>query len=242
MNGAPLVAVHQPNFFPWLGFFDKFSRADVFILLDDAQYPRSAKGTWTNRVSVLVQGRRHWLTAPVDRSGGALPINHVRMAPGAAWKRKLLATLRHSYSRAPWFVEAWRHVEPLVANPDEMLWRYNMTGIKALAELLGLDTSKIRLASEFGVVETGTARLTALALAAGGGGYLCGDGADGYQDDGLFAREGLELRRQNFVHPFYPQSGNGEFVPGLSVLDALFNLGAEGAGELLRNRREESHE
>ena len=241
MNGAPLVAVHQPNFFPWLGFFDKLSRADVFILLDDAQFPRSAKGTWTNRVSVLVQGRRHWLTAPVDRSGGAQPINQVRTAPGAAWKMKLLATLRHSYSRAPRFAEAWKHVEPLVVNPDEMLWRYNLIGIKALAGLLGLDTSKIRLASEFGVAETGTARLAALVLAAGGGSYLCGDGADGYQDDGLFARVGLELRRQNFVHPVYPQSGNAEFVLGLSVLDALFNLGAEGARELI-NRREKSHE
>ena len=63
-----LVAIHQPNFFPWLGYFDKIRRADFFILLDDVQYPKTGAGSWSNRVKVMINGEGRWLTAPVDRS------------------------------------------------------------------------------------------------------------------------------------------------------------------------------
>ena len=62
-----IVAIHQPNFFPWLGFFDKIARADVFCLLDNVQFPKTG-GTWINRVQLWINGKAAWATAPVDRS------------------------------------------------------------------------------------------------------------------------------------------------------------------------------
>jgi len=242
VNSAPLVAIHQPNFFPWLGFFDKFARCDVFILLDDVQFPRMSKGVWTNRVAVRVQGRAKWITAPVDRTMGVLPVNRVKTSSSSDWRGGMLATLRHSYARAPRFRDVWEMVEALAANPEDALWSYNAAAIEAIVHALGLDASKIRLASSYNVSGSGTARLVALTRAAGGGGYLCGDGAGGYQEDTLFAEAGLELRRQHFNHPVYSQHGGGEFIPGLSVLDALFNIGLDGVAVLLLNQREKSHE
>ena len=62
-----VVAIHQPNFFPWLGYFDKIRRSDIFILLDDVQFSKTG-GVWSNRVKVLINGEGRWLTAPVERN------------------------------------------------------------------------------------------------------------------------------------------------------------------------------
>jgi hypothetical protein len=87
--------------------------------------------------------------------------------------------------------------------------------------------------SELNVNGAATDLLIATTKAVGGTAYLSGDGADGYQQDGRFAEEGLELQFQSFAPQPYPQIGSKEFVPGLSVLDALFNLGFEGTAALL---------
>ena len=89
-----VVAIHQPNFLPWLGFFDKLARADVFVLLDSVQFPRTSKGTWINRVKLLVGGRKQWATVPIVRSeGSVLPIAEVRIDEAQPWRKKLLRTI-----------------------------------------------------------------------------------------------------------------------------------------------------
>ena len=69
----------------------------------------------------------------------------------------------------------------------------------------------------------------------GGNVYLCGGGAVGYQKDEVFESSGINLLYQNFLHPAYPQFTSNEFVSGLSVVDALMNLGFEGVQRLLQN-------
>jgi len=72
--GGRVVAIHQPNFLPWLGYFDKLARADTFVLLDSVQFPKR-NGTWMNRVKLLVGGEPGWITVPIVRAyhglGGA---------------------------------------------------------------------------------------------------------------------------------------------------------------------------
>jgi hypothetical protein len=63
---------------------------------------------------------------------------------------------------------------------------------------------------------------------------MCGGGASGYLEDKAFAVVGVELRYQSFAHPIYTQHGEREFIPGLSVVDALMNLGFDGVSQLLR--------
>ena len=85
-----LVAIHQPNFLPWLGYFDKLARADVFVLLDDAQFPKKG-GTWVNRARLLVSGRPDWVTVPVDRSyHGTRTIIEMQIDDARPWRRKLI--------------------------------------------------------------------------------------------------------------------------------------------------------
>ena len=85
--GQRLVAIHQPNFLPWLGYFDKLARADVFILLDTVQFPKKA-GSWMNRARLLVGGEPSWITVPVVRSYHGL-----RSTRAGAGDRKCYARL-----------------------------------------------------------------------------------------------------------------------------------------------------
>ena len=226
-----LVAIHQPNFFPWLGYFDKLARADVFVLLDDAQFPKKG-GTWVNRVRLLVNENPAWVTVPVVRSyHGVREIREMRIDEQTPWRDKLMATLQASYGRAPHADEVMPLLTELIANRTDELSEYNRAAIVALAGALGLETELV-LSSSLGATSQATERLIELVRAVGGTAYLSGGGAEGYQQDELFSAAGLELVQQGFEPPTYPQPVS-EHVPGLSVIDALFACGVEGTRGLL---------
>jgi WbqC-like protein family len=226
-----LVAIHQPNFFPWLGYFDKLARADVFILLDDVQFPKKG-GTWVNRVRLLVNGKPSWVTVPVDRSyHGVREIREMRIDEQRPWRRKLLATLQASYGAAPHYETVSPLLSELIGNPTDALAQYNHASITALAQAIGL-TTELVLSSSLGVAGQATERLIELVEAVGGSRYLSGGGAAGYQEDELFAEAGVELVEQGFEPPIYPQLADAP-VSGLSVIDALLNCGFQGTRRLL---------
>lgn len=220
-----LIAIHQPNFFPWLGYFDKIRRADAFIFLDDVQFPKTG-GSWLNRVKILQQGKARWLTAPIERNySGTRLVSEMRFAGQDDWREKTLKTLQAAYGRAPYYDATMALVAPLIGNPDDDLAAYNIHAITALCAALGLQHVPLRRSADFALTATATERLIMLTQTMDGTGYLCGGGAEGYQDDALFATAGLTLDYQNFSSWVYPQVGATEFVAGLSVLDALMQVG-----------------
>jgi hypothetical protein len=228
------VAIHQPNFFPWLGYFDKLARSDVFVSLDHVQLPKTGSGTWINRVKLLIGGADRWVTAPIRRGHGLQTILEAEFDSSTPWRRKTLASLQGSYKKAPHYAEAMAVVEPLIANPDDRVAEYNLAATRGIAAALGLDTGKIVRSSELAHQGASNELLISLTRAVGGTAYVAGGGAGGYQQDELFAAAGVGLEYQGFSHPTYRQHGApGEFVAGLSVIDALMNLGLSGTRELL---------
>ena len=216
------VGIHQPNFLPWLGYFYKMFHSDVFVLLDDVQVP---KGGYFNRTAVLVQDRPLWLTVPVLR--GEARIDRVRQA-NTRWTEKHLKTLEQNYRNAP-FVKDYigaisetigRHAGGAVADLNTDL-------IKLISEWLGIG-SRIVKSSDFGVEKTSDDRLIRLVQAVGGTHYLSGKGGENYQDPEKFFAAGVGLLYSGFQSTPHVQTGGQEFVPGLSVVDALFNIGADG--------------
>lgn len=228
-----LVAIHQPNFFPWLGYFDKISRADVFVILDNVQFQKTG-GTWSNRVMLNVGGQGRWVTAPVVRSfHGVKRIDEVEFNESTPWRVQLLKTIETNYRRARFFEEVFAWLRPLIVNETRHLCTYNMAAIRTIAAALGLSVAKLTKASDLPADGRATELLAGLVKAVGGTHYLAGGGAQGYQQDTLFERAGLGLVYQYFQHPVYLQPGRREFVPGLSVIDALMNCGAPGTRALL---------
>lgn len=232
LEARKLVAIHQPNFFPWLGYFNKIARADVFIVLDNVQFSKTG-GTWSNRVRILLEGRPTWATLPVERSfHGVRLVREMRVADGP-WRIRLLRTFQGAYRRAPHFDEVFPLVEELIETPTDMVAEFNLAAVRALTGRLGLDPGKLIVGSTLGVEGAGTDLLVNAVRAVGGSGYLCGGGAQGYQDDERFAPAGIELVQQEFQHPVYAQLRAGEFVPGLSIIDALMNCGFPGTRDLI---------
>lgn len=232
-HNSIIAAAHQPNFFPWLGWFDKLSRADIFIILDDVQFPRCT-GSWGNRVKIQYNSKEKWLTASTDKNfHGFRKFNETRMADHLPWREKCMDMLEHAYRRSPWHEEVQSFLHPLLTNPCGDLVQYNMRGILAIADILGLDKGKFVLASQFKVKSSGTLRLIELAQAAGADAYMCGGGAGKYQEDLCFKQHNIGLLAQNFQHPRYLQFHQlDNFLPGLSIIDALFCLGLQGVGEI----------
>ena len=221
------VAIHQPNFFPWLGYFDKIARSDVFIFLDHVQYPKTG-GSWSNRVKLLLGEEARWMTAPVERDfHGVRAINEMAFKNDTPWRSNLLKSLVANYVKAPFFRETRELIEPLLLSPENNIAKYNGAAVIAIAKCLELPIEKILWSSDMGVDKQGNEMLIALTRAAGGGAYMCGGGAQGYQDDDAFAAAGVNLIYQDFRHPVYPQVGCKDLVSGLSVIDALMNIGVD---------------
>lgn len=230
---ARIVAIHQPNFLPWLGYFDKIARADVFILMDNVQFPKTG-GTWTNRVQILLSGRPDWLTAPVERSfHGVREIREIQIDDAISWRDKALRSIQMSYARAPYFDTVFPLLRELLLEPVQSLSALNVLGIRAIAGRLGLDCGKLVLGSTLDAAGASTDLLISMVRAVGGTAYLCGGGAGGYQEDDKFAAAGIALVYQSFQHPVYEQRKAGDFVPGLSIVDALMYRGFGGTASLL---------
>jgi hypothetical protein len=233
-RGLTVVAIHQPNFLPWLGWFDKLARADVFVLLDHVQFPRTSRGTYVNRVKLLVSGKESWVTAPIVRSTGSVQrIDEVRVDDSQLWREKLLRTVEHNYRRAGAFDEVFPLLRETLEQPTDRLAELNEQGVRRIARALGLDESKLVRSSSLDASSHATDLLIELTKAVGGTTYLAGNLAGAtYQEDEKFAQAGIELRYQRFEHPWY-QRRVEPFVPGLSILDPLLNVGTEGTRALL---------
>lgn len=215
-----ICAIHQPNFFPWLGYFDKIRRADIFVFLDAVDYAKSGSGMgcWSNRVRVDLQGRPGWFGCPVRRQPGPQPIREVRIDDTKPWRRKLLRTLEVNYGGAPGLAGTMDLLRPLFAHPTDNLAAFNEQAIRGIAEALGLHCRFVRQ-SDLPVAGKATGLLIEIVRAVGADAYLGGDGASGYQQDAIFAEHGIELLRQGFVPR--PYRDPERFLPGLSVIDYL---------------------
>jgi hypothetical protein len=230
-----IVAIHQPNFFPWLGYFNKINKADVFILLDNVQFSKTG-GTWTNRVKIVMNDQAQWLTMPIIRNyHGLRLIKDMEINNLTDWRAKMLKTIEQNYRHRPYFKEEWDYLQTLINYDTENLCKYNIHAIHSLAGHLGLDVSKLVIGSTLNGAGKATDLLIAMTSAVGGTAYLCGGGAESYQENEKFALAGIELIYQNFKHPEYSQGETKKFIPGLSIIDVLFNCGLEATTKLVHS-------
>lgn len=228
-----IVAIHQPNFFPWLGYFDKIVNSDCFILLDDVQFPKK-NGTWINRVQLFVSGEGRWVTAAIKRDyHGTLNVNQMTFDEKTPWRQKILKTIEGNYKKTSFYDENIEFITSLINNPECNIAYYNINNIIAISEYLGIDTNKFKLSSEFEINSFATQRIIDLVKSCMGDVYYCGGGATGYQKDELYEVNGIQLLYQNYSHPEYAQRGNLPFVKGLSIIDTLINIGKEKTKDLI---------
>ncbi|MDA9272122.1 WbqC family protein [bacterium] len=193
-----ICAIHQPNFFPWAGFFDKIRQADIFIFLDDVAYPKSGSGagSWCNRVQLLSSGEPDWYGLPIKREAGVQLIQDVHFLNQSHVLKKMKKKLEHNYKKYPYFSETMAILEPLLLHNETNLAAYNIHSIVTLSKTLGFKTKFIKQ-SELKHSRQSNELLIELIQQVGADSYLCGNGASGYQNDTLFLEAGIQLVYQD---------------------------------------------
>jgi len=218
-----IVAIHQPNYLPWIGYFDKIKKSDIFIFMDNVQYTR---GTWINRCQVKNNKGWQWLTIPVITSGVfGQKINEAKIDNKLDWISTHFGAIETNYKKSLYFDRYYPYIKEILERKIGNLADLNMKLIEKISELLKLKTKFIK-GSELDTVGKATDLLINMVKAVGGDSYLCGGGAEGYQENKKFNQNGLKLIYQNFKHPVYKQMF-GDFLPGLSIIDYLFNTGGK---------------
>lgn len=218
------VAIHQPNFLPWPGYFHKLLNCDVFIFLDDAQFPRGK--SYVSRVPVKSPCGPLWLTIPVQGKGDFSPIKNTAMVEPEKWRNKHLKTLRACYARAPFFQEYFPLVQRAYNQAHRLLADFNISLITGLADTFSCPARMVRSSGLVLDYDGTLDHLVKLVKCLGGTRYLTGTGRGTLRhlDQSAFAREGIEVVFQSFVHPEYPQLW-GKFIPNMSIADMIFNCG-----------------
>ena len=216
-----IVSIHQPNYFPWLGYFHKIKKSDIFILMDNAQY---TKGSWINRSKVKNKNNWQWLTVPVITSNSfGQKIKDAKIDYKKKWVENHLGIIRENYKETPHFKDYYFFIKEILEKNIENLSDLNIEIIKKIMNLLEIKT-KIIKGSTLNVKGKSTDLLVSMTKAVEGDIYLSGNGSDEYLDSEKFNKNNLKLIFQEFKHPVYRQNSK-EFIPGLSIIDALMNCG-----------------
>lgn len=230
------IGIHQPNFLPWLGIFNRIALVDTFVLFDHVQAPQGK--SWFTRNRILIQGEARWLTLPRETAGrSGQAIKDVRIHYDAVFPGKHLRTLNAEYGRHAHYPEVSGFVEQLYDREWQFVADLNEAFITGVSHRIGLRTSFVRSSDLLEVdISLRDRRGNDLVLktceAAGGSEYVSGEGCLDFIEPEAFADAGIRFFFQNFVHPVYPQR-HSCFVPNLSVIDALCCVGFEGVAELV---------
>ena len=233
------IAILQPHYLPWIGYFEMIDRVDEFWLFDDVDF---IKREWKNRNRIrgTPDGTEaKWLTVGIERSSQrGTPIAEARLATETDWRQRHLDAFREVYRHAPHFERAASLLERGLAGQHATLGDLNAALLSDLCRALGIHTP-LRRTSTLTVAGVKTERLVAVCRAVGATHYLANDRSADYLDLDLFTRAGIELEYQAYAHPEYPQRSRGAdlpFLSHLSVLDLIANHGPS-ALEIIRSGR-----
>ena len=212
-----IVTIHQPDFFPWLGFFDRWQKSNLYIILDDVQFIRRG---WQHRDKIKTQNGVEWLTVPVIKKGQYYQqVRDVRINNNIDWRDRHLTTIQANYKDAPNFEPLFHKITIIYDKNYSLLIDFNIDILHLIASALGIQTPTV-FASDFNINTSSSQKLVDLVKQVGGTHYMTGLGAQEYLTESLFIRENIPVIWQQFVHPVYTQL-YGAFIPLLSSLDFL---------------------
>ena len=214
-----IIAIHQPNYIPWLGYFYKIYQCETFVFHDDVQF--SKKGTH-NYHYIKTKDERLRLKIPVIEHQGTL-INEVIIKNNINWKSEHLHRIKDSYRKAPYFNEVYADFEYLLSNEQTNLAVFNIEIIKFICSKFGIERDYIN-ASDLNLKSVRAEKVLDILSALGATTYYSGTGAAIYQNDDDFKERNIQLKYSNYKPFEYPQFW-GEFESNVSILDYLMHCG-----------------
>ena len=219
------VAIHQPDYIPYLGFFYKMYKSDLFIYLDDAQFSNEAAHNF-NKIKTPQGVLR--VKFPVEMKFGD-PINHVRPKDELKWKEKHLKTIEMNYKKAPFFSDIYPSLKEVYLNDYSNVADLNIALNTFISNQFGIKP-KIFRSSELLSHAKKEERVIDLSLEVGATAYISGNGARVYQDESHFNERGLKLEYMDYSPIEYPQLW-GDFIENMEI-GSFLELDLRDTGEL----------
>ncbi len=220
-----IVTIHQPEHLIWLGLINKIKQADAFVLLDTVQYE---KGYFQNRNKIRTRNGWTWLTVPLIKHSSSLNIKDIKISYVEDWQKRYLCLIRANYGKSRFFNNYFPEIEKIINKRYEYLADLNIALINYILVSFGIVGKQIIRSSDLSLpfIKGGSEVNLAICQELGADTYLSGPTGVTYlrQDD--YVKSGIKIIFHHFDHPIYTQQV-GEFLPGMSSLDALFNLGDE---------------
>ena len=215
------IAIHQPNYIPWLGYFDKLKKSDLFVLLDDVQY---SGDKISSRNLIRTSNGIQYLSIPIRKRRELLC--NIEIDNSKNWRHDHWKSIKNNYGKSKGWIEFSKEIEKVYSCEWYKLVDINIEFIKLICNKLEINTEIVRsstLNKNFGVKSE---RILNICKYFDAEIFLSGNGAKEYLDVKAFNENGIEIEFQKFTHPIYKQI-NEPFITNLSAIDFLLQCGKE---------------
>lgn len=217
------VGIIQSNYIPWRGYFDFIDDVDVFVFYDDVMYGHGKR--WRNRNKIKTRYGTRWITVPLRHGKGTRLINEVAIDYSNNWQVAHVNQLYENYRTAPYWNRYIEKFAAIIEKQYSNISDLNVILCRWIMEVLEINT-QIRLSQEFELKGDKRERPMDLLLKLGATSYLTGPNTESYTDLDLFRINNIDLEFKSYDYESYQQLW-GRFLPEVSVLDLLFNMGPQ---------------
>jgi hypothetical protein len=213
------VTVHQPAYLPWLGYFDKIKRSDIYIFLDSVQFE---KRSFINRNKIKTPNGSMWITVPVyTKNYRKSNLQYTKINNEVDWRKDHLLSIYFNYGKAKRFRECYEKLTALYEKEyihlSDLCWSHLLFWLKELK----ISTNVIR-SSELNIQSKKSDLILDLCKHFEADRYLSGALGNDYLVEEDFKKAGIKIEYQNYQHPIYEQLW-GDFLPYLSIVDFWMN-------------------
>lgn len=220
-----IITIHQPEYLPWLGFFNRIYKSDVFVVLDNVNYQKNG---FINRNRVKTKKGEVWITVPVkgEQKSSNVKINTVEIMGSYAWKEKHWGLITSSYQKAPYFKDyAFLFEEAILKRNFKLIGDLDYYFIKIVLDILGIKKEIVK-SSDLKAKGKANDLIIDICKKLKANVYLAGPGGKNYMDLKKFEKEKIGVIFDDFQHPQYHQLFEElGFMPYMSIIDLLFNEG-----------------
>jgi hypothetical protein len=227
------VAIMQPYFFPYLGYFQLIDAVDKFVCFDDVNY---IKKGWINRNQILVDGQPHMFTIPLTGASQNRKINELNLNDYSKWSFAFLKMVQLNYAKCTQYEVLYPWLEELLNRSFIGIAELNYTTIIEVLKLLGMDFHKVQATSSSYKNQSLSAqeRILDICLQEQANKYVNPIGGQELYQKEFFSRRKVELSFLKSNSITYPQKSD-IFVPYMSILDVLFNVSKHEIVTMLKN-------
>jgi len=218
------IAIIQPSFLPWRGYFDIIHKVDAFVFFDDVSYTTR---DWRNRNRINGPNGTMWVTVPVETKGQERQrIDEAKICDDGKWQRKVLRSLEHGYRKAPFFNQYYHELEIIFSNHYQYIADIDIVLTIWMCGKLGIDATYARASMlNYNPGSGREDRLIGICKAMNAKRYISGPTAKAYLGHATkFQEAEIELQYMRYGYPEYRQYF-GPYEENLSTIDLLMNCG-----------------